>query len=105
MAQIIFIEQSGIEHPVDAIDGQTAMEAAVEAGVEGILAECGGGCACGTCHVYVDEAQLGLVGEADLMEQAMLNFADATQENSRLSCQITVSEDLDGLRLTVATQP
>ncbi|MEM1111730.1 MAG: 2Fe-2S iron-sulfur cluster-binding protein [Pseudomonadota bacterium] len=104
MTKIIFITETGEEHAVDAADGETAMEAAVTAGIDGILAECGGGCACGTCHVYVDTSQMDVVGEPDLMEKAMLDFAEAAQENSRLSCQITVTDALEGLRLTVATQ-
>ena len=102
MTTIIFIDQSGEEHSVDASNGDTAMEAAVNAGIEGIEAECGGGCACGTCHTYVDESQLALVGEANPMEQSMLDLSGNAQSNSRLSCQLVVSEELEGLRLTVA---
>ena len=105
MTKIVFVDQSGSVRDVDATEGETLMEAAVAAEVEGILAECGGGCACGTCHVYVDEGQLELVGDADFMERAMLDLAEDPRPNSRLCCQITVEGGMEGLRLTVATSP
>jgi 2Fe-2S ferredoxin len=97
MAKITFIEHSGAEHVVDAPAGQTVMEAAVKHAVPGIDADCGGACACATCHVYVDEAWQAKTGEASAMEVSMLDFAEEVQPNSRLSCQIKISDALDGL--------
>ena len=76
------------------------MEAAVKNSIPGIDADCGGACACATCHVYVDEAFMPKVGQPEEMEQSMLDFAENVQSNSRLSCQISVTEDLDGLKVT-----
>jgi 2Fe-2S ferredoxin len=76
------------------------METAIKNGVPGIEAECGGACACATCHVYVDEAWRGQTGEAAAMEQDMLDFAYDVRPNSRLSCQIKVKAELDGLVVT-----
>ncbi len=97
MAEITFIEFDGTVHTVEAAGGDSVMEAAVNNEVPGIDADCGGGCACATCHVYVDETWLAQTGERDAMETSMLNLAEGVAENSRLSCQITVSEALDGL--------
>ena len=97
MPKITYIEDSGEEHVVEAPVGQTVMEAAVKHAVPGIDADCGGACACATCHVYVDEAWLAKTGDSSSMEQSMLDFANDVQDNSRLSCQIKVSEALDGL--------
>jgi 2Fe-2S ferredoxin len=76
------------------------METAIKNAVPGIDADCGGACACATCHVYVDDAFMAKVGQPEDMEQSMLDFAENVQDNSRLSCQITVSDALDGLRVT-----
>ena len=100
MASITFIDQSGAERVVEARDGQTVMEAAVINDVPGIDADCGGACACATCHVYVDEAWREAVGAPSPMEEDMLDFAYDVRPNSRLSCQIRVSPALDGLRVT-----
>jgi 2Fe-2S ferredoxin len=97
MAKITYIEHSGKEHVVDAPVGQSVMEAAVKNGIPGIDADCGGACACATCHVYVDPEWVSKTGQPSSMEQSMLDFANEVQDNSRLSCQIKVSEDLDGL--------
>jgi len=97
MAKITYIEHTGKEHVIDAPNGQTVMEAAVKHAVPGIDADCGGACACATCHVYVDPEWLAQTGEAGSMEQSMLDFANDVEDNSRLSCQIKVSEALDGL--------
>lgn len=97
MAKITYIEHSGKEHVVDAKPGMTVMEAAVNNSVPGIDADCGGACACATCHVYVDPAWVDKTGVAASMEESMLDFASHQQENSRLSCQITINDDLDGL--------
>jgi 2Fe-2S ferredoxin len=97
MPKVIYIEHSGKEHVVNAPVGQSVMEAAVKNGVPGIDADCGGACACATCHVYVDEAWMPKVGEAGGMEQSMLDFANDVAPNSRLCCQIKLSDDLDGV--------
>ena len=100
MTKIVFVDNAGVETVVDGTDGMSVMEVAIENEIDGILAECGGACACATCHVYVDEAFRELTGEADEMEEAMLEFNENTQPNSRLSCQIEVSPELEGLRVT-----
>jgi 2Fe-2S ferredoxin len=97
MAKITYIEASGKEHVITALTGQTVMEAAVKHAVPGIDADCGGACACATCHVYVDPSWLSEIGEPGSMEQSMLDFANDVEANSRLSCQIKVSDELDGL--------
>ncbi len=97
MAKITYIEHSGTEHTIEVKTGQSVMEGAVKHNIPGIDADCGGACACATCHVYVDEAWTDKTGEASVMEQSMLDFANDLQANSRLSCQIIVKDDLDGL--------
>lgn len=101
MAKITFIEHSGTEHAVDAEAGMTVMEAAVKNSVPGIEAECGGACACATCHVYVDPAWVEKTGAREDMEEDMLDFAFEVEDNSRLSCQIKVTDALDGLIVRV----
>lgn len=100
MPKIIYVDHEGTERPIEAKNGETVMETAIKNSVPGIDADCGGACACATCHVYVDEAFMEKVGQPEDMEQSMLDFAENVQSNSRLSCQITVSDDLDGLKVT-----
>ena len=97
MPKITYIDSTGESRTVDAEVGATVMETAIKNGVPGIEAECGGACACATCHVYVDEAWRAKTGEASAMEQDMLDFAFDVRPSSRLSCQITVKDELDGL--------
>ena len=97
MAKVKFIEHNGKEHDVEAANGLTVMEAAVKNLVPGIDADCGGACACATCHVYVDPAFADKIAEKSDMEQTMLDFANEVTDQSRLSCQIKLSDDLDGL--------
>jgi 2Fe-2S ferredoxin len=97
MAKITYIEHTGEEHTIDVKPGQSVMEGAVKNNIPGIDADCGGACACATCHVYVDEAWREKTGEQSAMEESMLDFAEAVKPNSRLSCQIKVTEALDGL--------
>ena len=97
MAKITYIEHDGREHVVEVKTGLSVMEGAVRNNVPGIDADCGGACACATCHVYVDEAFAAETGRPSVMEESMLDFADNVQPNSRLSCQIRVTDDLDGL--------
>ena len=101
MAKITFTQIDGSEQSVDAENGMTVMESAIKNMVPGIDADCGGACACATCHVYVDENWLAATGEREEMEEDMLDFAFDVRDNSRLSCQIKVSDDLDGLKVTV----
>ena len=100
MANITYIDHQGNERTVEAKNGETVMEVAIKNGIPGIDADCGGACACATCHVYVDPAFADKTGEKEAMEQSMLDFAENVQETSRLSCQIKVSDALDGLRVT-----
>lgn len=97
MAKITFIDHSGENRTVEVKPGATVMESAVTNNIPGIDGDCGGACACATCHVYVDPAWFAKTGERSTMEESMLDFASNVEETSRLSCQITVSDDLDGL--------
>ncbi len=97
MAKITYIEFNGAEHVVDVKSGLSVMEGAVKNNIPGIDADCGGACACATCHVYVDQAWLDKTGSQSAMEESMLDFAENVEPNSRLSCQIKVTDDLDGL--------
>ena len=101
MAKITYIEHNGTPHSVSAEPGMTVMEAAVKNGVPGIEAECGGACACATCHVYVDDAWTERTGKPSEMEEDMLDFAFDVRPSSRLSCQIKVKPELDGLVVRV----
>ena len=100
MTKLTFIAHDGTQFDVDAENGSTVMENAIRNAVPGIEAECGGACACATCHVYVDEAFMPLVGDPQPMEEDMLDFAYDVRPNSRLSCQIRVRDELDGLVVT-----
>ncbi len=104
MPKITFIENNGTEHAYDGDAGMTVMEVAIQNSVPGIDADCGGACACATCHVYVDAAWTEKVGKPESMEEDMLDFAFEVQDNSRLSCQIKVSDELDGLVLRLPEQ-
>ena len=97
MPKITYIDPQGASRSVEAETGSTVMENAIKNGVPGIEAECGGACACATCHVYVDEAWREKTGTASAMEESMLDFAQNVEPNSRLSCQIKVTDQLDGL--------
>ena len=97
MPKFTFIEFDVTEHTVEVRNGLTVMEGAIKNNVPGIDADCGGACACATCHVYVDEAWREKTGKASAMEESMLDFAQNVEPNSRLSCQIKVTDALDGL--------
>jgi 2Fe-2S ferredoxin len=101
MAKITFVQPDGTEQVLDAQPGVTVMEVARLNMVPGIEAECGGACACATCHVYVDEAWREKTGPPSQMEEDMLDFAFDVQPSSRLSCQIKVTSELDGLIVRV----
>ncbi len=100
MTKITYVAFDGTRFDVEAENGSTVMENAIRHAVPGIEAECGGACACATCHVYVDEAWTEAVGEPEPMEEDMLDFAFDVRPNSRLSCQIKVRDELDGLVVT-----
>ena len=100
MATITFIDSKGAVRTVNGEDGSTVMETAIRHQVPEIVAECGGACACATCHVYIDDEWLAKVGKPSGMEEDMLDFAYDVKPNSRLSCQIKVGPALDGLKLT-----
>ena len=97
MAKIAYIEHNGTNHTVDVQNGLTVMEGAVQNNIPGIDADCGGGMACATCHVYVKEDWFDKINEKSEGEDDMLDQAYEPKKNSRLSCQIIVSDDLDGL--------
>jgi ferredoxin, 2Fe-2S len=97
MPSITFRQHDGSSRTVEAELGSTVMETAIKNGIPGIVAECGGACACATCHVYVDQAFMSLVGDPQPMEEDMLDFAYDVRPTSRLSCQIRVRPELDGL--------
>ncbi|CAL1693019.1 Ferredoxin-6 [Brevundimonas subvibrioides] len=97
MPIITFLESDGQEHVVDAKAGLSVMAAAVRNNVPGIDADCGGACACATCHVYIDNAWVEATGRPSDQEASMLEFADDVRPTSRLSCQISLSPALDGM--------
>ena len=97
MAKITYIAADGGARTLDVTDGESLMEAAVANGVPGIDGDCGGNCACATCHVFVAPEWLAATGERSEMEAAMLDFAEGVQPNSRLCCQITASAAIDGI--------
>jgi 2Fe-2S ferredoxin len=101
MPKITFIEHNGTEHQVDADLGLSVMRAAIDNLVPGIDADCGGECSCATCHVYVDPAWMDKVGKPEDREESMLDLNPEREANSRLSCQIPVTDELDGLKVTV----
>ena len=100
MAKITYIEHNGTEHVVEVATGLTVMEGARDNNIPGIEADCGGACACSTCHVYVDAAWVDILPAKDDMEEDMLDFAyQPDPASSRLTCQLKVTDALDGLRV------
>jgi 2Fe-2S ferredoxin len=97
MPKVTYIEHNGTVHEIDVPVGRSVMQGAVENAVPGIDADCGGACACATCHVFVEPDWVDRAGARTEREQEMLSFAADTQPNSRLACQIKVTGDLDGL--------
>ena len=97
MPRITYAEKNGTRHEIELPEGISVMQGALNNSVPGIDGDCGGECACGTCHVYVDNAWLDKLGAIGDAEASMLSFADAARPNSRLSCQIRMSSELDGL--------
>ena len=100
MVKITYIDAGGTARTVEGEVGSTVMETAVRNGIPGIDAECGGACACATCHVYVAEDWKAATGEPEPMEEDMLDFASDVRPNSRLSCQIRIKPELEGLVVT-----
>lgn len=101
MTQINFITAEGQSLQFDAQDGMSVMEVAVAHNVPGINADCGGACACATCHVYIDAAWMDKLPQKTELEQKMLEFAVAVMPQSRLSCRLTVDARIDGLLLSI----
>jgi 2Fe-2S ferredoxin len=102
MPKVVFITLDGAQRVVDATVGESVMAAAVRNGIPGIIGECGGNCSCATCHVYVDDEFSASVGGAKDMEDDLLDLGVADRrDTSRLSCQIKVTEDLDGLTVQI----
>jgi ferredoxin, 2Fe-2S len=99
MAKVVYVEPGGHEREVEVASGESLMRGALLNGVKGIDADCGGQCACATCHVYVDEPWLQRLEPQGEMEVSMLSFASTAEPNSRLSCQIPMRVDLDGIVL------
>ena len=104
MAQLVVITREGEEKTIEAQSGFNAMEAIRDAGIDELLALCGGCCSCATCHVHVDEDWTAKVGPANEDEGDLLDSSDFKQPNSRLSCQIPFTDELDGLRVTIAPE-
>jgi len=102
MPTIVYIEPDGTRKELEVAVGYSVMEGASMNGVEGIEAECGGACSCATCHAYIDAAWWDKLPEMETLEDSMLDAAVDRQDNSRLTCQIQVTEELDGLTLKVA---
>ena len=101
MAKIVFIEPGGGRREINAPLGITLMEVARQNDVQGVVAQCGGACVCATCHVYIEPTWLARLEPREEMEEAMLESAWGLRDNSRLSCQIHITADLDGLHVTV----
>jgi ferredoxin, 2Fe-2S len=97
MPKIVFIEHNGTEHTVDGEVGRSVMQAATDHFVPGIIADCGGSCSCGTCHGFVDSRWIARIPEPGADERSMLEGLLDTDANSRLTCQITITPDLDGM--------
>ena len=104
MAKITYIEHNGTNHTVDVQNGLTVMEGAVQNDIPGIDADCGGGMACATCHVYVQDDWYNKLSAKEDGEEDMLDMAFEPKKNSRLSCQLIVSDELDGLVVNIPTR-
>jgi 2Fe-2S ferredoxin len=99
MALVYYVTHDGSQFEADVPVGSTVMDGALNNGIDGILAECGGAMSCATCHVYVDEAWTDKVEPANEMEKDMLEVVSNPNEKSRLSCQLTITEGLEGLKV------
>jgi len=97
MPKVIYVTTDGTRHAVEVENGYSVMEGAINNNIDGIVAECGGACACATCHAYIDEAWLDKMPEMDDMEDSMLDAAYERKDNSRLTCQLEMNDAWDGL--------
>ena len=104
MTKITYIEHNGKTHQIDVANGLTVMEGAVQNNIPGIDADCGGSMACATCHVYVKEEWFNKLPQKEQGEEDMLDMAFEPKKNSRLSCQLIISDELDGLKVITPTQ-
>ena len=104
MAKITYIEHGGQKHEIDVANGLTVMEGAVQNDIPGIDADCGGSMACATCHVYVKEEWFNKIPKKEDGEEDMLDMAFEPKANSRLSCQIVVSDEIDGLEVNIPSK-
>ena len=104
MAKITYIEHSGKEHVVDVANGLTVMEVIRDNGFDELLALCGGCCSCATCHVHVDPAFADKLPEMSEDEDDLLDSSDHRNDTSRLSCQLPVTDALEGMRVTIAEE-
>ena len=104
MPKITYVEHGGSEHVVEVSTGLTVMEGAIQNDIPGIDADCGGSMACATCHVYVEEKWLDKLPKPEEAEVDMIDMAFEPKKNSRLSCQLIVSDELDGLKVTTPSQ-
>jgi 2Fe-2S ferredoxin len=104
MTKITYVEHNGKSHTIDVENGLSVMEGAVQNNIDGIDADCGGSMACATCHVYVKEEWLDKLTTKEDGEEDMLDMAFEPKQNSRLSCQLTVSDDLDGLIVNIPSK-
>ena len=99
MPKITYIEHNGKSHTLEVANGLTVMEGAIQNNIPGIEADCGGSCACATCHVYVDEKWFNKLPNKEDAEEDMLDMAFEPKKNSRLSCQVVMNESLDGIKV------
>jgi len=97
MVQIVYVEKNGTKHRVNAETGSNLMQVAVDNGIDSIAGECGGGMSCATCLCHVDDEWLNTVGSADGFERDMIDLSTEPQANSRLGCQVKITEEYDGL--------
>jgi ferredoxin, 2Fe-2S len=104
MPTIVFVQPDGFRREIEAPVGITLMEAARQNNVRGVVAQCGGACACATCHVYVERSWLSKLAPPEDMEEGMLETAWEPRDNSRLSCQVHITAQLDGLEVTVPSK-
>ncbi len=102
MPLVIYTDRDGNRHEEDVPSGFTLMEGAYNQQIPGIVAECGGAAACGTCHCYVQTSWLAKLPSVEDLEDAMLFMVEDRRENSRLSCQVHMTDDLEGIELTIA---
>ena len=104
MPQVFITDRSGEEYAIDIRPGASLMQVITDAGVADLLALCGGVCSCATCHIHVDEDSLAALPQMEQDEDDLLSFSEHRQENSRLSCQIRLRNEFDGLRATIAPE-